>query len=104
MSLYHYQIVYRSLTKKNDEMEKVTKHTFDYENVTINIKKNDLIRECSDAIVNPANSQLKHEGGAARAISDAAGPEFHKECQEYLKKYFELPTGSSMVTSAGGSL
>lgn len=48
--------------------------------------------------------ELKHELNIAKAISDAAGPEFHTEFQEYLDKYGELTRGCIMVTSAGGSL
>lgn len=57
-----------------------------------------------DAIVNPANNDLFHAGGAARAISDAAGQEFEDECKKYIADNMKLPTGSAMKTKAGGSL
>ena len=63
-----------------------------------------LVDEQVDAIVNPANSELKHKGGAAKAIAEAAGEEFHKECEDYINKYEELGVGEAMMTSAGGSL
>lgn len=57
-----------------------------------------------DAIVNPANTQLNHEGGAARAIADEAGDDFKQECIQYLKENTELQTGKALLTSAGGNL
>ena len=47
---------------------------------------------------------MKHEGGAAKAISNAAGPNFDEECKKYIKKYGKLEVGDTMITSAGGSL
>ena len=41
----------------------------------IEIVQNDITKENSDAIVNAANSQLKHGGGLAGAISKAGGKE-----------------------------
>ena len=38
----------------------------------IRIKQGNLTEEATDAIVNPANSQLQHGGGAARAIATEA--------------------------------
>ena len=77
---------------------------FDYREVNVLVRKGDLVEDNSEAIVNPANSDLNHAGGAARAISDAAGDEFETECKEYIKEHGELPTGTSMITSAGGNL
>jgi O-acetyl-ADP-ribose deacetylase (regulator of RNase III)/enoyl-[acyl-carrier-protein] reductase (NADH) len=77
---------------------------FDYRGVNILVRKANLIHENSEAIVNPANCELDHAGGAARAISDAAGEEFDIECRNYIKENTELPTGKSMITSAGGEL
>lgn len=57
-----------------------------------------------DAIVNPANTQLNHEGGAARAIADEAGDDFKQECIQYIKENNELQTGKALKTSAGGTL
>ena len=47
---------------------------------------------------------MKHEGGAAKAIANKAGEEFHEECKAYIGKYGELGTGEVMSTSAGGEL
>jgi len=56
------------------------------------------ITKCEvDAIVNAANSYLRHGGGVARAIADAAGPELVSESE---KAPF-VPTGSALATGAG---
>jgi len=42
--------------------------------VTVEVVKNDITKETSDAITNAANGRLMHGGGVAAAISRAAGP------------------------------
>mmetsp|Transcript_205 Transcript_205/g.198 ORF Transcript_205/g.198 Transcript_205/m.198 type:complete len:92 (+) Transcript_205:276-551(+) len=54
-----------------------------------------------DAIVNPANSHLGNEGGAAKAIQEAAGIDFIEECQDYIEENKELKTGQAMSTHSG---
>lgn len=94
----------KMLKAKIQDMESKTKHTFEYRDCKLTIRQNDLLEEYTEAIVNPANSELKHEGGAARAISDSSGPEFKEDCERYLKENGELPTGKAMKTRAGGKL
>ena len=67
----------------------------------IEIYKGDITMLNVDAIVNAANSSLFHGGGVAGAIARAAGEEFIKESQEYIKKHGKVPTGSVAVTGAG---
>jgi DNA mismatch repair ATPase MutS len=55
------------------------KSQFEYRGIIFTIRKNNLIHEDSEAIVNPANSNLAHAGGAAKAIADAAGEEFEED-------------------------
>jgi len=54
--------------------------------VSVQYITNSIVDEWSDAIVNPANSDLNHKGGAAKAIADAAGEEFFKDCNMYIEK------------------
>ena len=41
--------------------------------IEVSIYQGDLTKQKVEAIVNPANDQLKHFGGAAKAIAEAAG-------------------------------
>jgi O-acetyl-ADP-ribose deacetylase len=50
-----------------------------------------------DAIVNPANSQLRHGGGVAGAIVSRGGPVIQQESDSIGV----VPCGSAVVTSAG---
>jgi len=65
------------------------------------VRQGDLVDAKVDVIVNPANSKLCHGGGAARAISVAAGEELDDECNEYLRQFGSLRVGRAMHTSAG---
>ncbi len=61
----------------------------------------DITKDDSEAIVNAANSSLKHGGGVAWAIVRAGGYGIQKESDDYVKKYGPVPTGNVAVTSAG---
>jgi O-acetyl-ADP-ribose deacetylase (regulator of RNase III) len=61
----------------------------------------DITKDDSEAIVNAANSSLKHGGGVAWAIVKAGGYEIQKESDEYVKEHGPVPTGNVAVTSAG---
>mgnify|MGYP002412017731 CR=1 FL=1 len=60
-------------------------------NKKILIKKGDITKEDSDAIVNPANSALQHGGGAALAIARAGGSKVQSDSNELIKKIGSLP-------------
>ncbi|WP_333861119.1 macro domain-containing protein [Clostridium sp.] len=62
------------------------------------IKRGDITKEDSDAIVNPANSALQHGGGAALAISRAGGPKIQSDSNELIKKIGNLPVGKAVIT------
>lgn len=51
-----------------------------------------------DCIVNPANENLKNEGGCAYHISQAAGKEFDDDCRKVTKK---IPITKNVITCPG---
>lgn len=69
--------------------------------IIVEVYQGDLIAETVDAIVNPANSHLRHGGGAARVIADAAGLELEEECKNFLRRHKYLNVTEVMHTSAG---
>ena len=69
--------------------------------VEIRVAHGDMLRVECDTIVNPANSRLAHGAGAARAISEAAGPELNAQCEDILKRFGgELPMSEAVVTDS----
>ena len=85
---------------KNDSDAK-NKETITYKGCNIIIRKGDLTEEREDAIVNPANEDLNHKGGAAKIIAQKGGEVIRTESEEYIKKYGNLPTGEATTTNAG---
>ena len=67
------ELKYKEFREIEDKIKKLDVYTYEYKNCNIIVRKNDLTEELSEAIVNPANEQLMHEGGAARAIADKGG-------------------------------
>ncbi len=63
----------------------------------IKIIHGDITEEDTEAIVNAANSHLKHGGGVAGAIVRKGG----KIIQDESDKIGYVPTGSAAITSAG---
>ena len=72
-----------------------------YKNVKIEIVQGDITQEDVDAIVNAANSNLKHGGGVAGAIVRRGGYEIQKESDEIIAKMGPIPTGEAVVTGGG---
>ena len=64
---------------------------------TIEIVKGDITEEKVDAIVNAANSHLKHGGGVAGAIVRKGG----QIIQEESNRIGHVPVGSAVITTAG---
>jgi len=56
-----------------------------------------------DAITNAANEELRHAGGVARNIADAAGPNLVKESERCVKKN-KITTSDVVITTAGTRL
>ena len=65
--------------------------------IAIEVRQADVTRLDVDAITNAANTQLKHGGGVAAAISRAGGPAVQRESTE--KAPIEL--GEAVETTAG---
>ena len=54
-----------------------------------------------DVLVNAANKDLQHGGGIAYHISRAAGYDFDKECDDYIRDHGPLDVGTCCSTKAG---
>ena len=67
----------------------------------IHIKQGDITAETSDAIVNPANSQLTHGGGAARMIAMKGGPVITEQSRRLIERIGQVPVGKAVMTDAG---
>ena len=90
--------------KDKAQSDAKNKEVIYYKNCSVIIRKGDLTKEREDAIVNPANEDLNHKRGAAKAIASAGGEIITKESKEYINKYGSLPTGEAMTTDAGDLL
>jgi len=67
------------------------------EDKIVKVIQGDITEEDTEAIVNAANSHLKHGGGVAGAIVRKGG----YEIQEESDKIGYVPTGSAAITGAG---
>lgn len=65
------------------------------------IVQGDIVKEKAECIVNAANEQLQHSGGIAVHIAKKAGKKMEEECQKYIQTHHKLPTGQSILTTAG---
>ncbi|KAJ7374808.1 hypothetical protein OS493_005158 [Desmophyllum pertusum] len=83
----HATVIFSSLDKK------ATKR--------IEVVQNDLTKENVDAIVNAANSWLKHGGGVAGAIVKSGSNQIQIESDEYVDKNGPVKTGGIAVTGPG---
>lgn len=54
-----------------------------------------------DVVVNAANKDLQHGRGIAYQISRAAGYDFDKECDDYVRDHGPLDVGTCCLTKAG---
>ncbi len=68
---------------------------------TVQIVHGDITVEDVDAIVNAANSYLKHGGGVAGAIVRRGGYEIQAESDEIVRKNGPVPVGEAVVTGGG---
>ncbi|MGB9896075.1 MAG: macro domain-containing protein, partial [Thermoproteota archaeon] len=68
---------------------------------SIRFVKGDITKLKVDAIVNAANSYLKHGGGVAGAIVRAGGSIIQKESDDIVMKRGPIKVGEAVFTSAG---
>ena len=72
------------------------------QNVKVSVYQGDICKETVDAIVNPANEQLQHSGGAAEAIVKAGGKSIQDESDAIMqKRHYSLAPAEIVVTKAG---
>jgi len=69
--------------------------------IVVHIQTRDLTTQDTEVIVNPANQYLRHGGGAAKAIADAAGQSLVDECNAYIEHYTALPNPYVTHTTSG---
>ena len=73
----------------------------------LTLKKDDIVTEDVEVIVNAANGRLKHGGGVAAAINKASGGAVQQHSDDIMrrKKYHgEFIVGQVVTTRAGGTL
>jgi len=70
----------------------------------LQVRQGDITGECTDCIVNAANSSLAHGAGVAGAIRRAAGVVLMKESDKWIREKGEVPTGQVAWTSGGDLL
>jgi O-acetyl-ADP-ribose deacetylase (regulator of RNase III) len=69
--------------------------------LTISVRECDFTETGTVAVVNAANLRLEHGGGIARAIADAAGPDFIAESRDTVRKQGYVFEGTARATGAG---
>uniref|UniRef100_A0A8C2KI30 Poly [ADP-ribose] polymerase n=1 Tax=Cyprinus carpio TaxID=7962 RepID=A0A8C2KI30_CYPCA len=69
--------------------------------VTVTVRKADICKINVDAVVNAANEDLKHIGGVALALLQAAGPSLQQICDQHTKTNGALKPGDAFITDAG---
>ncbi|XP_020792036.2 LOW QUALITY PROTEIN: protein mono-ADP-ribosyltransferase PARP14-like [Boleophthalmus pectinirostris] len=68
--------------------------------VEVSVRKANMCKLSVDAVVNAANEELKHIGGLALALLNAAGHEMQQDCDEFIRKNGKLPEGQTFVTKS----
>ncbi|ABL77604.1 ADP-ribose-binding protein [Thermofilum pendens] len=74
---------------------------FEVRGLSIRLAQCDITEADTEAIVNAANSYLKHGGGVALAIVRKGGDVIQRESDEWVKRYGPVPEGEVAVTGAG---
>ncbi|XP_059676359.1 protein mono-ADP-ribosyltransferase PARP14 [Gavia stellata] len=69
--------------------------------VVVAVYKGNLCNYPVDVVVNASNEDLKHIGGLAEALLEAAGPQLQQECDELVRKNGSLQPGCAVITGPG---
>ena len=69
--------------------------------VRVELVEGDITELEADAIVNAANSYLKHGGGVAAAIVRKGGQVIQEESDRWVREHGPVPVGGVAVTGAG---
>jgi O-acetyl-ADP-ribose deacetylase (regulator of RNase III) len=72
-----------------------------HNNRILRLVKGDITERNVDAIVNAANSYLKHGGGVAAAIVRKGGTIIQKESDKIITARGLVPVGLAVITTAG---
>ncbi|NWH55873.1 PAR14 polymerase, partial [Geococcyx californianus] len=97
------------LEEPSEELEEQQEHSSTgkpYRQVTLGgtviaVYKGNLCNYPVDVVVNASNEDLKHIGGLAATLLQAAGPELQWECDELVRKNGILQPGCAVITGAG---
>jgi O-acetyl-ADP-ribose deacetylase (regulator of RNase III) len=74
---------------------------FEHRGRRIEITVGDITKQCVDAIVSPSNRALVAERGVPKALADAAGLAYRRECAEHVRSQGLLEATECCVTGAG---
>ena len=67
----------------------------------IEVCHGNMVDETTDVIVNAANSELRHIGGLAKAISDAGGPVIQQTSNDYVRQHGIVKPGHVACLPSG---
>ncbi|XP_072288656.1 protein mono-ADP-ribosyltransferase PARP14-like [Eucyclogobius newberryi] len=89
---------FEELSDEPDGACRVRVHTVS--GVEVLVRKADMCRLKVDAVVNAANEDLKHIGGLALALLNAAGHEMQRDCDDFIAQNGRLPSGQTHATKS----
>ncbi|XP_064209269.1 protein mono-ADP-ribosyltransferase PARP14-like [Anguilla rostrata] len=69
--------------------------------VLVTVGRADITRFAGDAVVNAANEDLRHYGGLAGALLEAAGQALQDASDAYVRAHGPLRPGDAAITAAG---
>ncbi|XP_017276145.1 poly(ADP-ribose) polymerase family member 14-related sequence 1 [Kryptolebias marmoratus] len=95
------------LVEEQDDFVHVQKSVYQIQTadgVEIAVFKADMCTYPVDAVINPSNEDLNHNGGLAGALLKAAGPQLQSECNKIITTKGKLKPGNCVITGAGGQL